>query len=225
MIKKSREKNRKNDWTSFYKNKSNQVPRDTLLKVLELFESEKKQGTDLFAIDIGCGHGADTLELLKRNWKVLAIDNNPEGLKLLEESVLPDWKMNLQTRKQAFESMQFEKCNLINASYSIPFCKPEYFMKLWNEIVKSIRTGGRFSGNFFGVNDSWSDNKSMTFLKKEVVKNLFVKFEIELFQERDEDGATASGEAKHWHVFSVIARRKDSPMKNSLNAIIVEAIK
>ena len=66
---------------------------------------------------------------------------------------------------------------------------------------------GRFAGNFFGLNDSWAGNKEMTFHSAEEVRKLFRNFEIEVFDERDEDGSTASGEEKHWHVYSVIAKK------------------
>ena len=33
--------------------------------------------------------------------------------------------------------------------------------------------------------------------------------EIELFHIRDEDGATVTGREKHWHTFTVLARRPE----------------
>ncbi len=36
---------------------------------------------------------------------------------------------------------------------------------------------------------------------------LLEPFELERFDEEDEDGKTALGDAKHWHVFHVVARR------------------
>ncbi len=195
------------DWSSYYKNKSNTVPRDTLLKALEFFEKEKLSEEQLFAIDLGCGHGADTLELLKRYWKVLSIDSSLEGLELLEDSVIPSRKRNFRKLKMSFEEIKLMKCNFLNASYSLPFCRPEFFSRLWNEIENSILKGGRFAGNFFGKNDSWVNNKMMTFHSIEDVKKLFKNFEIEFMEEKDEDGITASGESKHWHVYSVIAKK------------------
>ncbi len=201
------EDERIHDWSSYYKNKSNLVPRDTLLKVIEFFENEKTSGEQLFAIDLGCGHGADTLELLKRNWKVLAIDSSAEGLAILEDSVIPSRKRNFRKVNMSFEDLKLMKCDLLNASYSLPFCKPEFFSRMMKEIDSSILKGGRFSGNFFGKNDSWAGNKNMTFHSKEELLNFFRNFEMEYLEEKDEDGVTASGESKHWHVYSVIAKK------------------
>lgn len=198
---------KKFDWNEYYKSKSNQTPRDTLLKALELFDKEKRTDEQLFAIDIGSGHGTDTLHLLKNNWRVLAIDNDANGLQILTDSVLPSFKRNVRTLKQPFEEMKLINCNFLNASYCLPFCKPEYFKTLWNEIENSVMIDGRFAGNFFGLKDSWADNKEMTFHTEEEVRNLFRNFHIEIFEERDEDGVTSIGEAKHWHVYSVIAKK------------------
>ncbi len=195
------------DWSTYYKSKSNLVPRPTLLAAIELFKKDQKRYKQLFATDIGCGHGADSIELLKQGWKVLAIDNDNNGLSILKESIDIKLQRNLTTSKQSFEKIKLQKCNFLNASYCLPFCKPEYFERLWNRIENSVLAKGRFAGNFFGDKDSWANIKTMTFHKEINVRNLFSKFEIEYFHERDEDGLTATGEEKYWHVFSVVARK------------------
>ncbi len=195
------------DWSSYYKNKSNLIPRDTLLKTLELYDRENEDEAQHIANDIGCGHGADTLELLKRGWKVNAFDSESEGLLILKESVNNNWLDRLTIFNQKFENIIMPDCNLVNASYSLPFCSPDNFKELWNKILICIKNNGRFTGNFFGENDEWSFNKKMTFHCKKEIAELFDNFNVEYFHERDEDGATAEGTPKHWHVFSVIAKK------------------
>jgi hypothetical protein len=95
----------------------------------------------------------------------------------------------------------------VNASWSLPFCPPEHFQSLWQKIAASIHPGGRFAGHFFGVHDEWATNKRMTFHTAMQVKNLFRRFEKELFLEKEWDGTTASGKKKHWHVLSVVAKK------------------
>lgn len=195
------------DWSSYYKNKSNLIPRDTLLKTLNFFDKEKKGEVRHIANDVGCGHGADTLELLKRGWHVNAFDSETEGLLLLKQSVSAGLMNRLTLINQKFECIELPECNLLNASYSLPFCQPDHFNQLWNEIQRCIKPEGRFSGNFFGEKDEWSANKKMSFHSRKKVDKLFCDFIIEYFDERDEDGATADGTPKHWHVFSVIAKK------------------
>lgn len=201
---------RKVDWNEYYKNKSNQTPRETLITALEYISKNKNKRKDLFAVDVGCGHGADTIELLKQGWKVFATDGDENGLRILNESVDDSHKKNLITKKISFENygnIRIKKCDLLNAGYCLPFCKPQHFNVFWENISGFIKKGGVFSGQFFGENDEWTYNKEMTFHNLKAVKKLFTNFKIIYFEEKDEDGKTASGESKHWHVFSVTAEK------------------
>src|SRR3954468_24291573 len=75
----------KRDWPAYFAAVAGKPARDTLLKALELFEKEKRAPG--FAVDLGCGSGRDTLELLRRGWRVLAVDSSSEGMELLRAAV------------------------------------------------------------------------------------------------------------------------------------------
>ncbi len=99
-------------------------------------------------------------------------------------------------------------CDLVNASWSLPFCPPEVFDIVWERIVASVRPGGRFSGQLFGERDEWATEEDMTFKTREEAEALLAGFELERFDELEEDGKTALGNPKHWHVFNIVARRR-----------------
>ena len=189
-------------WEDYYQKIQGRAPRQLLLDALEKFPVQ----TALHAIDLGCGDGTESVVLLERSWDVLAIDGEPAAIKRLMEKAPQESHIHLQTQIAKFEDVVLSSADLIHASFSIPFCHPKKFSEFWNKVVNAINPGGRFAGQLFGVHDSWAVNADMTFHTEKQVRVLFENFEIESFHEMDEDGEAASG-PKHWHVFTVIARK------------------
>jgi trans-aconitate methyltransferase len=189
-------------WDEYYQKIQGREPRQLVLDALEKFPS----GESLYAIDLGCGDGTETVVLLSRGWNVLAIDGESAAIKRLMDKVPEEAHKHLQTQVAKFKDVVLSPADLIYASLSIPFCEPEYFDALWDKIVSAIKPGGRFAGQFFGVRDSWAVNTDMTFHTEDQVRARLTGFEIESFHEMDEDGTATSG-PKHWHVFTVIARK------------------
>jgi len=193
-------------WRGYYEKTAKGVAWDTLREAMRL-ASKSSKAREHFAIDLGCGAGRDTLALLRHGWKVLAIDNQPMAIRWIRSSVPSKYRQQLRTRVALFERTDLPQCDLLNASYSLPFCPPERFRLLWRQIEKSIRPGGWFSGHFFGINDEWASLTDMTFHSRKQVKFLLRHFKMESFSEKEWEGTTSSGRKKHWHVFSVVARK------------------
>ena len=189
-------------WDDYYKKIQGRAPRPLLLDALEKFP----MGTSLHAIDLGCGDGTESVVLLSRGWNVLAVDGEPSAINRLMDKVPQEAQVRLQTQVAKFEDVILPPADMIHASYSIPFCHPGHFPVLWTKITDAVKPGGRFAGQFFGVRDSWANEPELTFHTEEQVHAMLEKFETEYFHEYDEDGQAASG-PKHWHVFTVIARR------------------
>ena len=195
------------DWGTHYnKLKEKKFPPSaTLLKALALFKSENL--STKYAIDLGCGTGIDTMELLEKGWKVTAIDNQMEALNQLQQHMYPFFDQDLKVIHNSFEFINLPAAHLINASFSLPFCHPDHFEDLWKNIENAITVGGRFAGHFFGTNDSWVTNDKMTFLNEKQVCHLFDSFSVEWMEESERDGKTIGGKEKHWHVFHVVAKK------------------
>ena len=205
----SMSKRREPRWLDYYKATSKRPPYETLQKALSSFDAEPSRKKMRFAIDLGCGGGRDTSELLRRGWKVLAVDSEAGAIRWIRSNVSPTHREQLRTRVTSFERLSLPRCDLVNASYSLPFCSPKRFHSFWRKIVTSIRTGGRFSGHFFGVHDDWARSSNGTFHTAKQVKALLRPFEIEFFLEQEKDDRPALHERrKHWHVFSVVARKR-----------------
>ena len=66
------------NWTEYYNNHRNSKPTRTLLKGLKYLDNNEHQ-LPKTSIDIGCGQGTDTAELLRQGWNVLAVDKESEA--------------------------------------------------------------------------------------------------------------------------------------------------
>jgi SAM-dependent methyltransferase len=194
------------DWSRFYDAAGNE-PRETLLDALARFDAEDP--SHRFAVDLGCGTGRDTVELLRRGWSVLAVDGQPEAIERLRaRRDLPAAAAEqLEMRVASFEDVALPPADLVNSSFALPFCRPEAFPSLWQRIVDALGAGGRFCGQLFGDRDGWSGEDDMTFLTRDELDALLAPFEPERLDEVEEDGKTAVGDAKHWHLFHVVARK------------------
>jgi tellurite methyltransferase len=186
------------DWARYYA-AAGDTPRDTLRAALDAFAEPG------FAVDLGCGAGRDTVELLRRGWRVLAIDAEPEAIEHLLARVDD---ARLATQVSRFEDARWPAAELVNSSFALPFCPPAAFPDVWSRLVESVLPGGRFSGHLFGDRDEWSGESDMTFHTRAEAEAILDAFELERFDEVDEDGTTAVGDAKHWHLFHVVARKR-----------------
>ncbi len=194
------------DWPGYFEATKGREPRETLLNALELFERDADT-KPRFAIDFGCGEGRDTAELLRRGWRVLAIDGHPDGLRRLMQRRDHDAPERLTMQLVPFERVELPRCDLFNASFSLPFCDPGSFDQLWSKIVGSIVPGGRFAGQLFGERDSWASIADRSHHTRERVEELLGDLEIESLKEDERDGQDCTGTGKHWHVYHIIARK------------------
>jgi tellurite methyltransferase len=198
-------------WAAYYRETQSRPPRATVLFALDRFDAE--DGTRArFAVDLGCGAGRDTVEILRRGWRVLAIDAQQDAIDQLTERVggLPGAAERLDCRVQSFAApdLAVPRADLVNASFTLPGCPPDRFPALWATIAGALPPGGRFAGQLYGDRDSWTTkHPDMTFLSRADAERLLTGFEAEMFEEEETDSVTPRGEAKHWHIFHIVSRK------------------
>jgi hypothetical protein len=61
-------------------------------------------------------------------------------------------------------------------------------------------------GEFLGPNDDWASQ--FTTQDAEGVDQLLAPFDVLFREEVDRDGFVSMGQAKHWHIFHVIGRKR-----------------
>ena len=194
------------DWAAYYEKTGLRPPRPTLIWALEAFEREGWPD-GAFAIDLGCGSGRDTIEILRRGLPVLAVDASAEAFDgLMSREDLPA-VAQIKTQLARYEDMFLPSADLINAAFSLPLCPKEAFPDVWAKIVRALRPGGRFSGQFYGDRDSWAGNSDLTHLTKDEALEYLSDLEIEYLEEEEDDSVTPRGTPKHWHIFHIVARK------------------
>ncbi|HUZ75067.1 MAG TPA: class I SAM-dependent methyltransferase [Stellaceae bacterium] len=187
---------------AYYDATAARPPRKTLIAALDRFAAPG------FAVDLGCGQGRDTIELLRRSWSVLAIDAEEDAIaRLRTRPDLPPGA-KLETRVEAFTAARWPDCDLVNASFALPLCPPAEFPALWERIIASLRPGGRFAGQLYGDRDGWAGRPGMTHHSRDAVLRLLARLETEMLEEEESAAVTPRGKPKHWHIFHIVARRR-----------------
>lgn len=184
-------------WQGYYEDTKNKPVSKLLLEALPLVVNRGR------ALDLGAGALVDSKYLLSLGFVVVALDQEKFAEQIVDEK--------FTFVQSAYNDYEFPEASfdLISAQWSLPFQGPVDFEKLWRKMIDSLKPGGLFVGQLFGLNDEWnlSDTK-LAFHSKEQVGKLLAELEILKLEELERDGELANGQPKHWHVFYVIARKK-----------------
>lgn len=192
----------KTDWEAYYKN-TNGIHKETcpFLK-----EAVRLCATKEAALDLGAGALSDTQFLVHAGFsEVVAIDaaeTFEKRVKDLESSVVVSH--NVAYDKYVFPIKHFD---LVNAQYALPFNSPLTYRKLMVYIFNSLKPGGIFTGQMFGVHDDWRNDSEMTFVTREDVCEIIKDMQTIKIVESEYDGKDAAGNDKHWHIFNFLLKK------------------
>jgi 2-polyprenyl-3-methyl-5-hydroxy-6-metoxy-1,4-benzoquinol methylase len=76
-------------WAVYYEKLRDRPPRRTLLAALDRFGAPPPGA---LVIDLGCGDGRDVVEMLRRGWRVVAVDAEREALRQLQATSRRSWR-------------------------------------------------------------------------------------------------------------------------------------
>ena len=202
------------DWPAYFDAVADQPPRDTLLRALDATANDHAgRMAELFAIDLACGEGRDTREILRRSqpWRVFAVDNSDDALARLGASLPQESRARVRTACCPLEEVPARAdmlpgtADLINASFALPFCHEDHFPALWAWIVRTLRPGGRFAGQLFGDRDEWAAVNPRRHFSRGQVLALLGWFDVEHFDEAEKTGSDALMATKRHHLFHIVA--------------------
>jgi tellurite methyltransferase len=189
------------NWQEYYQITKNRPSSELLLRALSFVKHKST------ALDLGAGALMDSKALIKANFNiVIAVDQE----QVPEELIKDINSNNFKFIRSSFEDYNFQEnfFDLINAQFALPFNSPQTFDRVFDKIKKSLKPGGIFVGQFFGIRDEWAkENRSMTFHTKEKVTELLADMDLLEMSEIEKLGKQANGQSKYWHFFAVIARK------------------
>ncbi len=199
-------------WPDYYAVTVDRPAWHTVTEAIALFAAEDVAAGEAtaeprLAVDLGCGAGRDARELLRNGWRVLAIDTEHDAVDALwaatEASDLP----RLQTLVADIGSFILPPCDLVNASVSFQFLEPAAYARTFAQIASALNKGGRFCGLLYGDRDEAAADPAYTCPSPDQIRGWLAAFEIESWNEREEDGTMALGDPHHIHLVEVVARR------------------
>jgi tellurite methyltransferase len=196
-------------WRAYYAWTASRPPRELLLRTLDHLDWEGRTRRRRLAIELGFGAGTDTLELLRRGWRVLAIDAQDGAARFLARRVPARSRDALTIVVAPMEEVELPPADLVYASFSLPFLPPERFPHVWTHVRRALRPGGHFAGQLFGDEDEWAGHRPMSFFSHPTVRSLARGYRIELLRETVEEGRSFEG-PKHWHFFDLILEKPKS---------------
>lgn len=157
----------------------------------------------LRAVELGSGAGVEVRRLLQEGLNVHSIDidagveeqmNELTALGVLEHrtGLIEEWD-------------PLPRAHMILANASLPFIPRAYFPPVWERLMQALLPDGILAVDLFGCEDTWASDQG-TYLTRQEVEQLLDAMEVLELNERNEDGCSFDG-IKHWHTFTVIARR------------------
>ncbi|MGF1511883.1 MAG: class I SAM-dependent methyltransferase [Myxococcota bacterium] len=203
----------KSRWRDYTLTTLNRAPRENLVAGLRLLSAGAKKAEARSALDLGAGAGNETRHLLAEGFRVHAIDADPFAVAVMEECARQQGlAARLTTQQATFETMTLPEASydLVNASYALPFARPETFPKVWTRVVESLTEGGVVTAHFFGPEHGWAENPKMTFFSEAELRALLAQhpLEVRFFEETNAVVETATEDPTRFHVFEVHAVRR-----------------
>lgn len=225
-----RPEGRREAWGDYYEQHAGRGPRPELLAAVEAVKGDGLPLANKAALDIGAGNMLEAKALLDAGFGRVVATDMTDGAERAAASLqmdVNDFATDQErldfiklTNEQLAERLEPASMDLVVSYYCLPFTKPESFPMLWQAIVGSLKPGGVVSVTLFGDHDTWAQKThadgsraypGMSFHARNEVDALLAGLEDVQINEDEHDGVTNDGIARHWHTYSVQARRPASP--------------
>lgn len=188
------------DWSGYNEAQQGRRPRALVESAL----SVAGPGEGRTAVELGCGVGIEAKALAEAGWCVHTFDRDPSVVPALE-ALARDWPIT-HTTADLSGIAELPEVDLVFSSVGIPFVSRADFPRLWKAINSALRPGGVLAVDLFGDRDMWAAGPG-TYLRRDEIDALLEDFDVVDLTEREFDGPAFSG-PKHWHIFTVVAKKR-----------------
>ena len=196
-------------WPDYYAATVDRPAWGTTIDAAERFAAQVgPEAPPLLAVDLGCGAGRDTRELLRRGWRVLAVDREAAAIEAVVAATPERDRPRLEGLVADLATVELPSCDLVLASVSLQFLTEPEYDAAFERITAALRPGGRFAGLLYGDRDEAASDPAYTCPSPDAIREHLSAFEIESWFEREEDGKMALGDPHHIHLIEVVARRR-----------------
>jgi tellurite methyltransferase len=193
------------DWPRYYEITAQRPSWHTTTSAADAFGPVEQRR--LVAVDLGCGAGRDSRELLRRGWDVIAVDQEQAAIETARSALSTDERQRFRGVVADLGSYVIPPCDLVVANLVLPFLAGPQYAGAWARIGQALSPGGRVAAMVFSDRDSWAAEPGMTCPAPDQVRGFLDGFDIEHWDEVEEDRPTALGEEHHWHRIDLVARR------------------
>jgi tellurite methyltransferase len=200
-------------WPDYYAVTVDRPAWGTTIDAAQRFAAEDEaagggHSTPRLAVDLGCGAGRDTRELLRRGWRVLAVDKEAAAIEALEAATPSADRERLEGVVADVGAFELPPCDLVVASVSLQLLSAEDYAAVFARIAAAVPPGGRFAGLLYGDRDEAAADPAYTCPSPAAIRGFLADFHAESWVEREEDGQMALGDPHHLHLIEVVARRR-----------------
>ena len=159
-----------------------------------------------FALDLGCGTGAEAAWLAQHGFTVDAIDKSPA---MVAASKARCEGLNVTVTEGDFTALNFEagRYSLVTAINSLPFLTKDACKMLLEDIKESLRPGGAVIIGVYGIEHSWADRADMSFWTREEFALVWGDFQVVNIDEFKGEWPLLSGEKIFQHRIHLVAKK------------------
>jgi ubiquinone/menaquinone biosynthesis C-methylase UbiE len=178
-------------------------------------------------LDLGCGTGRHSFHLARQGFKVIAVDNSSEALKILKRKIKEQSLINIYVKKGSLDKIPLKKSSVdaIICTKALSHGKLSDIKKYISEIYRVLKPHGLILTDLLSINDpdfgKFKEIEPRTFLdlpqeeeiphyfaEKKDIKELFSGFKIISIKERKVPASKFRYEKLYSVIYQIIAFKK-----------------